>query len=75
VSQLAIVCPDNCKSPPGSISEKACDCDPGFFRDVDGCSLFVFDAYCPGKQVQTDVSCPPMSRTMDRGSKVRLDCH
>jgi hypothetical protein len=41
--------PDNGKSPPGSISEKACDCDPGFFRDVDGCTLCVFDTYCPGK--------------------------
>ena len=75
VSQLAIPCPDNGKSPPGSVNEKACDCDPGFFRDVDGCSLCVFDAYCPGKQVQTAVSCPPMSRTMERGSTVRLDCH
>jgi hypothetical protein len=63
------------ETPPGSVSEKACDCDPGYFRDVDGCTLCVFDAYCPGKQVQTAVSCPPMSRTMERGSTVRLACH
>jgi hypothetical protein len=70
-----ILCPDNGKSPPGSISEKACDCDPGYFRDVDGCSLCHFDYYCPGKQIQHAIACPPNSRTARRGSTSRLDCH
>ena len=70
-----IPCPDNGKSPPGSISEKACDCDPGYFRDVDGCSLCHFDYYCLGKQTQHAIACPPDSRTARRGSTSRLDCH
>ena len=70
-----ILCPDNGKSPPGSISEKACDCDPGYFRDVDGCSLCPFDYYCPGKQIQHAIACPRDSRTARRGSTSRLDCH
>ena len=75
MSQLALPCPDNGQSPPGSSSAKACDCDPGVFRSAEGCALCPFDAYCPGKQVQFAVSCPPMSRTMQSGSTLRLDCH
>jgi len=75
VSQLAIVCPDNGKSPAGSDDQKACDCDPGYFRDVDGCSLCHFDFYCLGKQIQHAIACPPDSRTARRGSTSRLDCH
>jgi hypothetical protein len=57
-----IQCPDNGKSPPGSDDLKDCDCDPGYFRDVDGCSLCHFDYYCLGKQIQYAIACPPDSR-------------
>ena len=74
-SASPILCPDNGKSPAGSDDLKDCDCDPGYFRDVDGCTLCLLDAYCPGKQVQYSISCPPMSRTITRGSTMRMDCH
>jgi len=70
-----ILCPDNGKSPAGSDDLKDCDCDPGYFRDLDGCSLCHFDYYCPGKQIQYSIACPPDSRTARRGSTSRLDCH
>ena len=70
-----IPCPNNGQSLPGSISDDACDCDPGYFRDVDGCKQCFLDTYCPGKQVQHAISCPPMSRTIARGSTMRMDCH
>jgi hypothetical protein len=70
-----ILCPDNGKSPLGSDDLKDCDCDPGYFRDVDGCSLCHFDYYCLGKQIQYAIACPQDSRTARRGSTSRLDCH
>jgi len=70
-----IPCPNNGQSLPGSISDDACDCDPGYFRDVDGCKQCFLDTYCPGEQVQHAISCPPMSRTIARGSTMRMDCH
>ena len=70
-----ILCPDNGKSPAGSDDLKDCDCDPGYFRDLDGCSLCHFDYYCLGKQIQYAIACPPDSRTARRGSTSRLDCH
>jgi hypothetical protein len=70
-----ILCPDNGKSPAGSDDLKDCDCDPGYFRDLDGCSLCHFDYYCLGKQIQYAIACPPESRTARRGSTSRLDCH
>ena len=70
-----ILCPDNGKSPLGSDDLKDCDCDPGYFRDVDGCSLCHFDYYCLGKQIQYAIACPPDSRTARRGSTSRVDCH
>jgi hypothetical protein len=69
-----IPCPNNGQSLPGSISDDACDCDPGYFRDVDGCKQCFLDTYCPGEQVQHAISCPPMSRTITRGSTMRMDC-
>jgi len=73
--EAPILCPDNGRSPPGSDDLKDCDCDPGYFRDVDGCSLCHFDFYCPGKQIQYAIACPLYSRTASRGSTSRLDCH
>jgi len=70
-----ILCPDNGKSPLGSDDLKDCDCDPGYFRDLDGCSLCHFDFYCLGKQIQYAIACPPDSRTARRGSTSRVDCH
>ena len=74
-SEPPILCPDNGKSPAGSDDLKDCDCDPGYFRDLDGCSLCHFDYYCLGKQIQYAIACPPESRTARRGSTSRLDCH
>jgi hypothetical protein len=53
-----VLCPDNGKSPLGSDDLKDCDCDPGYFRDVDCCSLCHFDYYCLGKQIQYVIACP-----------------